>query len=278
MSGKVQRERGRIKAAGRELAYERLRPEEATGGLPIVFLHEGLGSISLWRDFPQALCRRAGREGIVYDRWGHGGSEPLDRPRSFRYLHDEARIFLPAVLDALGVERAVAFGHSDGGTIALLFAAHCQKRAAAIVTEAAHVFVEDVTLEGIRAAVRAYETTDFRRRLARHHGEKTDAVFRAWHETWLSPAFRDWNIEAELPLITCPALILQGEDDEYGTPAQVDAIVRGVRGPVESTLLPGCTHVPHQQARDVVLELAAGFIARRIGQTMSGIDRAADSL
>jgi pimeloyl-ACP methyl ester carboxylesterase len=264
VSGKVQRESGRIKAAGRQLAYERLRPEGATGGPPLVFLHEGLGSISLWRDFPQALCRRTGREGIVYDRWGHGGSEPLDRPRGVDYLHDEARIFLPAVLDALGIERAVPIGHSDGGTIALLFAAQAPERAAAIVTEAAHVFVEDVTLTGIRAAVEAYATTDLPRRLAKHHGDKTDAVFRAWHETWLSPAFRVWNIEAELPRIGCPALILQGEDDEYGTRAQVDAIVRQVSGPVESALLPGCAHVPHQQARDAVLALVTDFVRRHV--------------
>lgn len=273
----MQRERGRIKAAGRELAYERLRPEGASGAPPIVFLHEGLGSISLWRDFPQVLCKRAGREGIVYDRWGYGGSEPLDRPRDLRYLHDEALIFLPAVLDALGVERAALFGHSDGGSIALLFAAHVPERAAAIVTEAAHVFVEEVTLAGIRDAVHAYETTDLPRRLARHHGEKTDSVFRAWAETWLSPPFRAWNIEAELKRVACPALIVQGEEDEYGTPAQVEAIARGVKGPAQTALLPGCAHVPHQQAREAVLSLTAAFLARHGGQEMLPIDRAAVS-
>jgi pimeloyl-ACP methyl ester carboxylesterase len=260
----VRQERGTIKAAGRQLAYVRLRPEGGVGGPPIVFLHEGLGCIGMWKDFPARLCERLQLEGIVYDRWGYGGSEPLDGPRDVRYLHEEAQTFLPAVLDALGVERAILFGHSDGGSIALLFAAAFPERTAAIVTEAAHVFVEEVTLAGIRAAAAAFGATDMRQRLERHHGGKTDQIFRAWDQTWLSPPFWGWNIEAELPKIACPALVLQGADDEYGTPAQVEAIVERVSGPVESALLPGCAHVPHQQATEAVLDLAAGFIERHV--------------
>jgi pimeloyl-ACP methyl ester carboxylesterase len=264
VSAKVQRERATIKAEGRQLAVELLRPEPAAAGAPLVFLHEGLGSITLWRDFPARLCRRLGRTGIVYDRWGYGRSEPLDRPRQPSYLHDEARLFLPAVLQALGHRRAILVGHSDGGTIALLFAAAFPEAAVAIVTEAAHVLVEEITLAGIRKAVDTYATTDLPARLARHHGDRTDAVFRAWHETWLSPAFRGWNIERELPGIACPTLVLQGEDDEYGTPAQVEAIIRGVTGLVESVLIPGCAHVPHHQAPDVVLDLIEGFVRRHV--------------
>jgi pimeloyl-ACP methyl ester carboxylesterase len=260
----VQRERATIKAAGRWLAVQRVRPDRARGGPPLVFLHEGLGCIAMWRDFPSRLCARVGLEGIAYDRWGHGLSEPLDRPRDARYLHDEALVFLPEVLRELGVARAVLVGHSDGGTIALLFAAAFPRATAAVVAEAAHVFVEEVTLAGIRAAVAAYAATDLPARLARYHGEKTDALFRAWHETWLSPAFRGWNIEAELPRVACPALALQGELDEYGTAAQVEAIARGVTGPVESELLPGCAHVPHRQAADALLERVARFLERRL--------------
>jgi pimeloyl-ACP methyl ester carboxylesterase len=259
----VQVERAMIKAAGRKLAVARLRPERPVGGPPLVFLHEGLGCIAMWKDFPAALCERVGREGVVHDRWGYGRSEPHDRPRTPRYLHEEAELFLPAVLDALGIPKAALFGHSDGGTIALLFAAACPERTAAVVTEAAHVFVEEVTLAGIRAAVAAYAATDLPRRLARYHGDKTDTVFRAWHETWLSPGFRDWNIEAELRGVRAPTLVLQGEDDEYGTPAQVAAIAAGIKGPVEMALLPNCAHVPHHQARAAVLELAAGFLERQ---------------
>jgi pimeloyl-ACP methyl ester carboxylesterase len=257
----VQPERTTIKAAGRQLAVQRLRPAAAASGPTLVFLHEGLGCIALWKDFPTRLCERLRLSGIVYDRWGYGHSEPLDRPRTTSYLHDEARVFLPAVLGELGVERCIPIGHSDGGSIALLFASAFPAVTSAIVAEAAHVFVEEITLAGIRAAGIAYATTDLPRRLARYHGAKTDGIFKAWHDTWRSPEFQRWNIEAELPLITCPAQVLQGQDDEYGTPAQVEAIVRGVSGPVESVLLSDCGHTPHQQAADRVLDLIASFVA-----------------
>jgi pimeloyl-ACP methyl ester carboxylesterase len=262
----VQRERSTIKAAGRRLAVQRLRPDGAMAGPPLLFLHEGLGCVAMWKDFPSRLCARLGLEGVCYDRWGHGLSEPLDRPRDARYLHDEALVFLPEVLRGLGIEHAALFGHSDGGTIALLFAAAFPQAAAALVTEAAHVFVEEETLAGIRAAVGTYATTDLPARLARYHGDKTGGLFRAWHETWLSPAFRDWNIEAELPRIGCPSLLLQGEADEYGTAAQVETIARGVAGPVETGLLPGCGHAPHLQAADAVLERAARFLERHLAR------------
>lgn len=261
----MQLEHATIRAAGQRLAVLRLRPEAARPGPPVVFLHEGLGSIALWKDFPAVLCRRLRLPGIAYDRQGHGRSAPLDRPRDARYLHEEAELVLPAVLDALGVPRAVLFGHSDGATIALLFAAAHPARVAAMISEAAHLFVEEETLAGIRAAVEAYATTDLPRRLARYHGDKTEALFRAWSGTWLSPAFRDWRVEAEVARVTAPVLAIQGAEDEYGTPAQVEAIKRLAKGPVETALLPGCAHVPHHQARDKVLDLAAGFIERHLG-------------
>jgi pimeloyl-ACP methyl ester carboxylesterase len=258
----VQPERTTIKVAGERLAVVMLRPDHATDGPPLLFLHEGLGCIALWKDFPAALCRSLDRQGIVYDRQGYGRSDPLERPRDPRYLHDEAYRVLPAVLDALDVARAILIGHSDGATIALLAAGAFPDRVAAIVCEAAHVFVEEITLAGIRAAGEAFAGGDLRRRLQRYHGEKTDATFAAWHDTWLSPAFRGWSIEAELPRVTCPALVLQGEDDEYGTPAQVAAIARGVSGPVDAALIPGCAHVPHHQARADVTARIERFLER----------------
>lgn len=248
----MQPERKTIKVAERRLAVMVLRRERGADGPPLLFLHEGLGCIALWKDFPAGLCRSLNRNGIVYDRLGYGRSDPLDGPRDPRYLHDEAYRVLPALLDALDVSRAVLIGHSDGGTIALLAAGAFPERVAAVVCEAAHVFVEEITLAGIRAAGEAFAEGELRRRLQRYHGEKTDATFAAWHDTWLSPAFRDWSIEAELARVTCPTLVLQGEDDEYGTPAQVTAIARGVSGPVETALIPGCAHVPHHQAREDV--------------------------
>jgi pimeloyl-ACP methyl ester carboxylesterase len=249
-----------VHAGGRRLAAERLVPTGAPAGPSLVFLHEGLGSIGQWKDFPAELCGRMGLQGLVYDRWGYGGSEALDRQRDARYLHDEAEIFLPAVLEAVGIDRPILVGHSDGGSIALLFAAAFPTTPLAVVTEAAHVFVEEETLQGIHAAVEAWRTTDLRRRLERYHGGKAESVFSAWANTWLSPPFRAWNIEDMLPRITAPLLVIQGEDDEYGTKAQVEAIARGVRGPVATCLVPGCAHVPHLQARPCVIEAIRRFL------------------
>ena len=261
----MQRNRAVIKAGGRCLAVQRLQPDGAAAGPTLVFLHEGLGSIALWRDFPTRLCQRLGLPGLAYDRWGHGQSEPLDRPRDLRYLHDEAELFLPELLATMAVECPVLIGHSDGGTIALLYAARFPDRPPAIVTEAAHVFVEDITVAGIRAAGRAYAETDLATRLVRYHGERTDSLFRAWHDRWLSPDFRTWNIEAELATVTCPTLVLQGDADQYGTPAQVEAIARAVSGPAETALLPGVGHTPHQEAPGQVLGLIETFLRRRLG-------------
>ncbi|OPY05285.1 MAG: 2-hydroxy-6-oxononadienedioate/2-hydroxy-6-oxononatrienedioate hydrolase [Syntrophaceae bacterium PtaB.Bin038] len=253
-----------IRAAGRRLHAERIEPQPAdpgAGGPPLVFLHEGLGSVGQWRDFPARLSEKTGLPSLVYDRWGYGDSEAFTLPRGTGYLHDEALTGLPAVLDAFGIGKAILVGHSDGGSIALIFASKHPERVCAVITEAAHVFVEDVTLQGIREAVEVYASTDLKKRLARYHGDKTDLVFRGWAETWLSPAFRGWNIEEYLPGVRCPVLIIQGIDDRYGTAAQVRAIERQVSGPSEALLL-RCGHIPHAEARDEVLEAMAGFISQ----------------
>lgn len=262
MSTAVDRHRFDILAAGRRLRVERLEPLEAAGPT-LVFLHEGLGSIAQWKDFPARLCLACGLPGLVYERWGFGESEPLTEPRAANYLQYEAHESLPAVLAACGVrERPIFIGHSDGGTIALLFAAIYPKRPLAIITEAAHVYVEEVTLAGIRIVKHLYETTDLPRRLARFHGANTDAMFRGWCDTWLGPDFRDWNMTAELKKITCPALLIQGENDEYATPSHLATIAAGIAGPVETLLLPECAHVPHHQARERTLVAMEGFIGK----------------
>lgn len=266
MNASIPYHRFDIEAAGRRLHAQRIEPAGARGPT-LVFLHEGLGSIGQWKDFPTRLCQACALPGLVYERWGFGRSEPLTEPRRTDYLYYEALDSLPVVLERCGiVEPPILIGHSDGGTIALLFAAAFPERPRAIITEAAHVFVEEVTLGGIRVVKELYETTDLRRKLALYHGPNTDAMFRGWCDTWLRPEFRDWNIIAQLPRITCPALILQGRDDEYGTPAQVETIAAAVSGPVETVLLPDCAHVPHHQARERVLALMQRFI-HRIGDT-----------
>jgi pimeloyl-ACP methyl ester carboxylesterase len=226
----------------------------------LVFLHEGLGSIGQWRDFPLLLGRATGLPALIYDRWGHGKSDPLRNPRNVGYMHDEALTTLPEILNQLRMEKTILIGHSDGGSIALLFAAEYPERVSGIVTAAAHVFVEDITIKGIREAVRVFETTNLRERLRPYHGDNTESMFRGWADIWLAPEFRDWNIEAYLPAVTSPVLAIQGINDEYGTAAQVDAIVRQVSGPVQGLLIPDCGHIPHHQARERVLSEIIRFI------------------
>jgi pimeloyl-ACP methyl ester carboxylesterase len=267
----VSREAVRIGVSGHLIYVERIEPDATHGGTDgttLVFLHEGLGSVGQWRDFPSRLSERTGLPALVYDRWGYGKSDPFTLPRPASYLHDEARFSLPAVLDECGIGRAILVGHSDGGSIALIFASTRPERVRAVITEAAHVFVESVTLEGIRGAVKVYALTDLGKRLARYHGDKTDLVFHGWADTWLSPEFRDWNIEEVLPGVRCPVLVIQGIDDPYGTPAQVRAIERQVSGSARS-LLVRCGHIPHAEAQAEVLE----GMARFIGELLSGDSR-----
>jgi pimeloyl-ACP methyl ester carboxylesterase len=238
----------------------RIRPPEIGGGAPLVFLHEGLGRIEIWKDFPEAVCAATGREGLIYDRRGYGGSAPYPAPVwPNDYLETETR-YLPALLDVLGVERAILIGHSDGASIALLAAAMAPERIAGVFSEAAHIFVEEITLEGIREAVSAYEAGGLAEKLARFHGPDTETVFRRWADTWLAPRFRGWNMEAFLPGILCPLMAIQGADDPYATPEQLRGIARGVSGPVRTRLLPDCGHIPHLQARGATMVLLLEFL------------------
>jgi pimeloyl-ACP methyl ester carboxylesterase len=232
-------------------------PAEATAE-PVVLLHEGLGSVSMWREFPSALATRAGRRVMAYSRFGHGQSDRPARPHTPDFMHQEAAL-LPRILDASGIERAILFGHSDGGSIALLAAAQSPARVAALVLEAPHVFVEDISITSIEQTTAGYETSDLRARLARHHDD-VDVAFRGWSDVWLSPEFRAWNLEAFLPRITCPTLLIQGEQDEYGTLRQLDAIQQQLSGPVERLVLPDCGHSPHRDRPEDVLAAASRFL------------------
>jgi pimeloyl-ACP methyl ester carboxylesterase len=225
----------------------------------IVFLHEGLGSITQWKDFPAALCERTGCRGLVYNRQGYGRSDAFDT-LSARFMHHEALDVLPRVLDALEIRQPVLFGHSDGGSIALIYAGAATPSPAALVLEAPHVFVEDVTVARIAAARDGYRSSGLRRRLERHHGANVDRLFDGWAAAWLSGDFRGWNIEASLPGVACPTLVVQGADDEYGTSRQIDAIAGAVSGPVKTMIVHGCGHAPHLEQKDTVMDAAVAFL------------------
>ncbi|MGO4724267.1 MULTISPECIES: alpha/beta fold hydrolase [unclassified Inquilinus] len=261
----LQRSDGFIGIDGHSLYWQRLDPPGGAGRLPLLLLHEGLGSVAQWTrrdvDVAARLAAATGHPVLAQDRLGFGRSDPLPGPRGERYLYEEARETLPRVLDALGVDRAGLVGHSDGGSIALLFAAAHPGRAAWVVSEAAHVIVEDVTLAGIAVAHAAFHAPDSRLRavLARYHGDKTDFTFANWAELWPTPGFRSFDMRDALPSIRCPVLAIQGAEDEYGTEAQLDAIKARVSGPCETWLVPDCRHAPHFEATDRVLPRIVNF-------------------
>ena len=229
----------------------------------LVFLHEGLGSVSLWKDFPDRLAGETGCGALVYSRAGYGKSDPVPLPRPVRFMHDEAET-LSKVLAQAGVRDSILIGHSDGASIALIHAgSHSGGRPAGLrglILEAPHVFTEPHGLASIAKMTEVYRTTDLRERLARHHGANVDIAFRGWNDVWLDPEFRAWNIEEFLPSIAAPILILQGEDDEYGTWRQVEAIQRRSGGPVEALALAGCGHSPHRERPQRTLEAMAAFV------------------
>jgi len=244
---------------GHRIEYERI--ETAASSRPtLVLLHEGLGSIAMWRDFPGRLAHATGCNALVYSRHGYGNSDPLTTPRAVRYMHDEALLVLPELLDALAIERPILVGHSDGGSIALIHAGSAIRPLAAVVTMAAHVLVEDISVASIAAAKTAFETTDLRAKLARYHAD-VDSAFWGWNRIWLDPDFRAWNIEAFLPGIACPVLAIQGEDDEYGTMEQTRRIGAQVRD-VELVELEDCRHSPHKDQPEAVLDVITRFVDR----------------
>jgi pimeloyl-ACP methyl ester carboxylesterase len=244
--------------AGHRLECVRIRGAKSAPTL--VFLHEGLGSVALWKDFPARVAEATGCPVLVYSRAGYGRSSPAVLPRVPNYMHVEALTVLPALLDRLGIADPVLVGHSDGASIALLHAGSGSRPVRALVALAPHVFVEDMSIASIDEVRRQYETTDLREKLARRHADP-DAAFRGWNDVWLAPAFRSWNIEACLPGVRCPLLLIQGRDDEYGSAAQLDAIERQVGGKVARIELADCRHSPHRDQPEATLAAIADFVA-----------------
>ena len=250
-----------LTAAGHRLEYDLINAHR--GNAPwIVFLHEGLGSVAMWREFPLRLCAATSCRGLVYSRYGYGKSDSLTAPRQVDFMHDEARHALPQLLDQLQIVDPILFGHSDGGSIALLHAGLTTRAAAALIVMAPHVFVEELSVTSIAAAKVAWETTDLREKLRRYHDDP-DSAFRGWNDIWLHPDFRTWNIEDCLGAMRCPVLAIQGEDDEYGTMAQIDRIEHGaVNAEVELLKLADCRHSPHRDQPDAVIAAVRRFLAR----------------
>jgi pimeloyl-ACP methyl ester carboxylesterase len=257
---------------GRPMRIEHQWLRRADTAAPLlVFLHEGLGSVSMWRDFPLALCEALQCRGLVYSRPGYGQSTPRAANEAWGtdFMHRQAYEVLPALLKALGVDttqnKPWLFGHSDGGSIALLFAARFPDQAAGAIVVAPHILVEEISVSSIAEARTAYLQTALRQRLARHHAD-VDSAFWGWNDIWLHPAFRAWNITAELASITCPLLAVQGVNDEYGTLEQVHGIVR-LTPQCELVELADCGHSPHRDRQDRLIEAVSDFFQQQRQET-----------
>lgn len=249
--------------AGQQLEIARI--DEGDAALPtLVFLHEGLGSLSAWRDFPAALARASGARAFVYSRAGYGQSAPIVRPRPLDFMEREAQL-LPAIVAAAGLAERdlVLVGHSDGGSIALITAASgvLGPRLRGLVLEAPHVFVEDSALVAIAEVRDRYLIGDLRARLSRHHAD-VDGAFYGWNDVWLAPGFRSWNLEPLLPEVQVPTLVIQGVDDRFGTLAQIDAISSQLGAPCERLILPDCGHSPHRDQPAQTLATIVDFLRR----------------
>ncbi|HZP78253.1 MAG TPA: alpha/beta hydrolase [Pseudolabrys sp.] len=254
-------EQGFLDIAGQRLEYRMIgpRPDAAP---TLVLLHEGLGSVGLWGDFPDRLAKATGAGVLVYSRAGYGQSSPITLPRPLSYMHDEANDVLPQVLDAIGFRHGLLVGHSDGASIVAIYAGtHQDHRIRGLVLIAPHFFTEEMGLAAIAETAKAYEATDLREKLARWHADP-DNTFHGWCDAWLDPEFRKWDITEELAYIRVPILIVQGEDDQYGTTAQLQAAKEECYCPVDVALVPKAKHSPHRDVPGETLAVTSDFVNR----------------
>ncbi len=265
-----------VTAGGHRLEYSRIDPTPGPGAAAdapvLVFLHEGLGSVALWKDFPARVVQATGVPALVYSRYGYGKSDRLVEARGVDYMHHEALEVLPELLDTLSIRKPILIGHSDGASIALIHTGARRRPVRGLALLAPHIFVEDMTVESIADAKVAFEKTNLPAKLARYHDD-AESTFRGWNDIWLHPDFRGWNIEEYLPGVSCPVLLIQGEDDQYGTSAQVKAIARQVCGPVETLMLPNCAHSPHVDQQQATVEKIAHFVGELGDKTLAGANR-----
>ncbi|MGE5087633.1 MAG: alpha/beta fold hydrolase [Candidatus Levyibacteriota bacterium] len=249
-----------VDACGHRLEYVDI-PAHQVQRPPLVFLHEGLGSVAMWRDFPARVAAATGCRSVVYSRYGFGRSSPRAAPCTPRFMHEEALEILPALRAALEIEAPVLIGHSTGASMALIHAGAAGSDVAGVVAMAPLVYVEQSNLDSIRAAQEIYRTTDMREKLARYHDD-VDAVFWGWNDIWLDPAFGSWSIADDLRGIRCPILAILGDDDEYSTLAQIDAIRRNAAGAagLDFLNLADCRHSPHRDQPSTVVDAIGRFV------------------
>ncbi|MBT3226516.1 MAG: alpha/beta hydrolase [Deltaproteobacteria bacterium] len=242
-----------------EFVWHGPSPEEAP---TLVFLHEGLGCVTMWRDFPARLSAATGCSALVYSRSGYGRSDPCALPRPIHFMHHEGQKILPELIKLTGIRQCILVGHSDGGSIAIIYAGN--KTAIpllGLITESAHVFCEEKTVQSIRRTREMFKNGNLRSKLQKYHGDNIDCAFWGWNDVWLDPDFKHWNLEEYVPGIKVPMLVIQGEDDEYGSPAQVESISR-FAGAAEVLMLSNCRHNPHQEQEVAVFEAMKNFICR----------------
>ncbi|PLX39145.1 MAG: alpha/beta hydrolase [Hyphomicrobiales bacterium] len=256
---------GRLTAAGKSLEWGTFGPAPAGGGSAIVMLHEGLGCLALWRDFPEKLAGATGLPVFAYSRAGYGQSDPADLPRPLDYMTREAVEALPEVLDAVGAGKVVLFGHSDGATIAAEYAGRIEdSRLRGLVLMAPHFFTEEMGLTEIARAKDVFASQDLKTRMAKYHRDP-EATFRGWNDAWLAPGFKDWNVADVIERWRVPALVIQGIGDQYGTEAQVNVVAERSNAPVDIALLEDCRHSPFIDQPQATLDAVAAFLARLDG-------------
>jgi pimeloyl-ACP methyl ester carboxylesterase len=252
-----------IKIKEKSINYEIINEQFLDNkAIVLVFLHEGLGSIKQWKDIPEIIANACGVAAIVYDRYGYGNSSEREENVTTQYLHDEALIYLPELLSKLGIQNNVLLiGHSDGASIALIFAAAFPAKLIAVISLAAHVFVEEITISSVAQLVKKYNSNEkLSLLLSKYHAEKTDKMFNDWSGVWLSADFRNWNIEKLLTNITVPVLAIQGEDDEHGSIKQLNAIKNNISNEVTTYLISDCGHIPHLEKKEEVKTIMINFI------------------
>ncbi len=228
----------------------------------LVFLHEGLGCSEQWKDFHEIISEKLQMPALVYDRYGYGKSEEVSGARNPDFLEKEAKVFLPGIFEKLNIseQKKVLFGHSDGGTIAIIHTSIFPENIIGIITEAAHVFIDEITESGLKNTVKFFKTTDLKEKLEKYHGNKTESMFKTWTDVWLSAEMSGWNIEHYLPGIKCPFLAIQGKNDNYGSYRQLESIKNQTSGKTKILFIPDCGHVPHHQAREIVTEEVVRFV------------------